>query len=160
MAKVIKVTLGNIGDAIRQVEEYERELKSKVAEFLNRLMQAGVDIASAKILELGAIDRGELDSSLQYTLYREGEKGIVFTDCAHACYVEFGTGIKGSESPHPELPWEYDINGHGEEGWYYYDTDSGRIRFTKGLPSRPFMYETARELEKKAVSIAKEVFAQ
>ena len=99
------------------------------------------------------------EKKMQY-LYKEGNKGIIFTDCAHACYVEFGTGVVGSANPHPTLPWEYDVNGHGENGWYYYDTDSGKVRFTKGLPSRPFMYETSRELEKKAIEIAKEVFAR
>lgn len=160
MAHKIKVSLGNIDDAIRQVDVYERQLKQKIKEFLSLLLQSGVEIASAKILELGAIDKGELDSSIAYTLYKEGNKGIIFTDCAHACYVEFGTGVVGSGNPHPTLPWEYDVNGHGENGWYYYDTDSGKVRFTKGLPSRPFMYETSRELEKKAIEIAKEVFAR
>jgi hypothetical protein len=111
-------------------------------------------------MELGAIDSGELQNSLKYTLYKEGNKGILFTDCKHACFVEFGTGIKGSVKPHPTLPWEYDTNGHGEAGWYYYDDDQGRVRFTKGMPSRPFMYETAKELERRAVEIAREVFSQ
>lgn len=156
----ITVSLGNIDDAIRQIEEYEKKVQQNIKEFLSKLLEAGVDIARAKIMELGAIDSGELQNSLAFTLYKEGNKGILFTDCLHACYVEFGTGIKGSASPHPTLPWEYDINGHGEDGWYYYDTEQGRVRFTKGMPSRPFMYETAKELERKAVEIAREVFSR
>lgn len=156
----ITVSLGNIDRAIKQIEEYEKKLQQNIKDFLPKLLESGVDIARAKIVELGAIDSGELQNSLAFTLYKEGNKGILFTDCQHACYVEFGTGIKGSISPHPTLPWEYDVNGHGEDGWYYYDAEQGRIRFTKGMPSRPFMYETAKELEKKAVEIAKEVFSR
>lgn len=156
----ITVSLGNIDDAIRQIEEYEKKVQEKIKEFLTRLLEDGADIAKAKIMELDAIESNELQESLKYTLYKEGNKGIIFTDCSHACFVEFGTGVRGSASPHPTLPWAYDSNGHGEDGWYYYDTKQGRIRFTQGMPSRPFMYETARELEQKAVEIAREVFSQ
>lgn len=156
----ITVSLGNIDDAIRQIEEYEKKVQEKIKEFLTRLLEDGADIAKAKIMELDAIESNELQESLKYTLYKEGNKGIIFTDCSHACFVEFGTGVRGSASPHPTLPWSYDSNGHGEDGWYYYDTKQGRIRFTQGMPSRPFMYETARELEQKTVEIAREVFSQ
>lgn len=156
----ITVSLGNIDDAIRQIEEYEKKVQEKIKEFLTRLLEDGANIAKAKIIELKAVESSELQDSLQYTLYKEGNKGIIFTDCSHACFVEFGTGVRGSVSPHPTMPWAYDSNGHGEDGWYYYDTKQGRVRFTQGMPSRPFMYETARELEQKAVEIAREVFSQ
>ena len=156
----ITVSLGNIDDAIRQIEEYEKKVQEKIKEFLTRLLEDGANIAKAKIIELKAVESSELQDSFQYTLYKEGNKGIIFTDCSHACFVEFGTGVRGSASPHPTLPWAYDSNGHGEDGWYYYDTKQGRVRFTQGMPSRPFMYETARELEQKAVEIAREVFSQ
>lgn len=156
----ITVSLGNIDDAIRQIEEYEKKVQEKIKEFLTRLLEDGANIAKAKIIELKAVESSELQDSFQYTLYKEGNKGIIFTDCSHACFVEFGTGVRGSASPHPTMPWAYDSNGHGEDGWYYYDTQQGRVRFTQGMPSRPFMYETARELEQKAVEIAREVFSQ
>lgn len=156
----ITVSLGNIDDAIRQIEEYENKVQEKIKEFLTRLLEDGANIAKAKIIELKAVESSELQDSFRYTLYKEGNKGIIFTGCSHACFVEFGTGVKGSASPHPTMPWAYDSNGHGEDGWYYYDTKQGRVRFTQGMPSRPFMYETARELEQKAVEIAREVFSQ
>lgn len=156
----ITVSLGSIDDAIRQIEEYEKKVQEKIKEFLTRLLEYGADIAKAKIIELKAVESSELQDSFQYTLYKEGNKGIIFTDCSHACFVEFGTGVRGSASPHPTMPWAYDSSGHGEDGWYYYDTKQGRVRFTQGMPSRPFMYETARELEQKAVEIAREVFSR
>lgn len=156
----ITVSLGNIGDAISQIEEYEKKVQQNIKDFMTKLLEDGVEIAKAKIMELGAIDSGELQGSLAYTLYKEGNQGIIFTDCLHAAYVEFGTGIRGSASPHPTLPWEYDVNGHGEDGWYYYDAEQGRVRFTKGMPSRPFMYETSKDLERRAVEIAREVFSR
>lgn len=159
MHKIV-VNLGNVSQAIEELEKYRKQLESNIKEFLTRLLESGVDISKAKIMELGAIDNGELLNSMDYMLYKEGNKGIIFTKCTHACFVEFGTGVKGANSPHPTKPWLYDTNEHGEDGWYYYDTELGRIRFTKGMPSRPFMYETTKELEQKAVEIAKEVFSR
>ena len=159
MHKIV-VNLGNVSAAIEEIEKYQKRLENNIKEFLTRLLETGVEISKAKIMELGAFDNGELHDSLSYMLYKEGNKGIIFTDCSHACFVEFGTGIKGANSPHPTMPWAYDINGHGEDGWYYYDTEQGRIRFTQGMPSRPFMYETTKELEQRAVEIAREVFSR
>jgi HK97 gp10 family phage protein len=156
----IVISLGNIEEGIRQIEEYEAKVKANVKVFLAKLLEEGVDIAKAQIVSLGAVELGELQNSLAYTLYKEGEQGIIFTDSLHACYVEFGTGVRGASSPHPTKPWAYDTNGHGENGWYYYDERQGRVRYTQGMPSRPFMYNTARELERKAVEIAREVFSQ
>ena len=68
----ITVSLGNIDDAIRQIEEYEKKVQQNIKEFLSKLLEAGVDIARAKIMELGAIDSGELQNSLAFTFYKEG----------------------------------------------------------------------------------------
>lgn len=80
-------------------------------------------------------------------------KGIqIMADTDYAVYVEYGTGVVGSENPHPH-PWEYDVNGHGDKGWFYPTTEedpnprkhtyNGQLYgWTKGQASRPFMYRT------------------
>ena len=84
---------------------------------------------------------------------------IVYTDCPWAKYVEFGTGITGSQNPHQNASvsgWKYDVNEHGESGWFYYR--DGEWHWTKGMPSRPFMYETDLKLILEISKIAKDVF--
>lgn len=156
----IKVTLGNIDKAIEELERYEKQVQKNIEDFIKKLLEEGVDIAKAQIIQLDAVETGEVRDSLKYTLYKEGRNGIIFTDNSHACYVEFGTGVRGAEGSHPTMPWAYDSNGHGEDGWYYFDENQGRIRYTQGMPSRPFMYNTAKELEEKVVDIAREVFSR
>ncbi len=80
--------------------------------------------------------------------------------------VEFGTGTctdrKGS-GRHPkaqEFGYQYDVNGHGEDGWYYFDQNQNRVRWTKGMRSRPFMFETSVELIDNLENTAKEVFGK
>lgn len=168
----IKVSVGEIGKAVKAVDRYRKDLKAKVALLVTKLAQAGVKIASAKVYDMGAIGTGDLDSSIHYLVSDDGKGAIVRTDCAHAVYVEFGTGIKGQRNPHPVgLPgWVYDINEHGESGWWYPSTaadpnpykhvgeDGSWWAWTRGMPSRPFMYQTAMELRDFAASVAREVF--
>lgn len=156
----ISVSLGNIDDAIRQLEEYEKKVQQNIEKILQKLLESGVEIAKAKVIELGAVNFGELENSFAYALYKEDNKGIIFTDCSHACFVEFGTGVRGANSPHPTLPWAYDTNKHGDDGWWFYNEEQGIGGHTRGWESRPFMYNTATELERKAVEIAREVFSQ
>ncbi len=57
-----------------------------------------------------------------------------------------GTGIVGSENPHPnsKLEWKYDINSHGEIGWIYRKKD-GSYGWTKGLPAKHMFFDAFEE---------------
>lgn len=158
--KKITVTLDekSINSAIKQLSVYKKELSRKANLLVQRLIDAGVEIAKQEVMTLGAFDSGELRDSLDGLMYTDGAHGIIFTNCGHAAFVEFGTGIVGEGSPHPTMPWAYDVNEHGEAGWVYYDENQGRFRWTKGMPSRPYMYLTARQLEERVMEIAKGAF--
>ena len=158
MSQKITCSLGSIDKAIKELEEYEKSLKEKVIKLVEALTEQGAVKARIFIAELGAVGFGELFGSIQAVMYREGNKGVIFTDCSYAAYVEFGTGIVGAISPHPTMPWAYDVNGHGEDGWHYYDERSGQWRWTKGKESRPFMYLAARELRDELVKFARGFF--
>jgi len=165
----ITVRLGNIEAALKQLDNYKQSLEAKVTALVRRLVEDGVNIAKAQVIDLGAFETFELASSIDGMMYVEENKGIIFTDCPYAAYVEFGTGVVGKGEPHPKFPWAYDINNHGDSGWWYPtdETDpnphkhtyNGQLyAWTKGMPSRPFMYNTSVELRDKLTQIAKEVF--
>jgi len=165
MAK-ITVGLGNLGKAIRELEAFKNEVITKTKELVVVLCQNGVQIASDKIVSYGAIDTGDLDSSIYYAVSEDGTKGVIRTDSDHAIYVEFGTGTcsdrKGT-AVHPlaqKLGYQYDVNHHGEKGWYYFDQNRNRVRWTKGMRSRPFFFETSVEMIDRLEDTAKEVFGK
>lgn len=165
MGKTIKFNLSesSIDNAILELRRYKEDINKKIDIFVQRLAQVGVTVAQAKVSEHSAVYTGELLNSISLepgAAITNGSKWIIYTGCEWAPYVEFGTGIVGSESPHPSTSianWKYDVNGHGDKGWHYYK--DGEWHWTKGMPSRPFMFETSQELRTKVVSIAKEVFA-
>lgn len=160
-----KITLDlstrDINRAIRDLKRYKRELNKKVSLLIETLTDYGVDVAKAQIRELGAWYTGELESSITGYFSPTLGAGVIKAGSPYAVFVEFGTGIVGQTSPHPDpKDWQYDINKHGEDGWIYFNERDGRWHWTKGVESRPFMYNTARELEMECMRIAKEVFAR
>lgn len=159
----IKMTLNtkSINSAIKELEKYKVELKFKVSLLMQTLVATGEQIARAQVVELGAKYTGDLANSIHGAYNSQSHIGIIYAGAWYAVYVEFGTGVVGSESPHPnfqESGWQYDVNNHGEMGWVFLDERDGTYHWTKGFESRPFMYNTARILEDLIPKIAKEVF--
>lgn len=87
-------------------------------------------------------DMGLGGSNLMATMiFHEHNDGIlIMVGEEYGAFVEYGTGIVGSNNPHPH-PWAYDVNAHGDDGWIYKGAD-GKRHWTAGQPSRPFMYKT------------------
>lgn len=173
MTKKITITLSqkSIQDAISRIKAYKNDLTYKCQLLAEKLAERGVEIARLQLADLDAVFTTELISSI-HAEYKGSVKGggiwAVVAGTDHAMFVEFGTGIVGKQSPYPgELPdgvsWEYASGktirqlADGRYGWFYKD-DDGQWWFTEGMPSRPFMYYTAQEIEKIVVETAKEVF--
>lgn len=165
----VRLSASGVREAVRELAEYRANLERNAQELVRQLADIGANIA---LVEAGSI---HMTGALQNGIHSEhgGNNGFVKCTCGYAAYVEFGTGIKGSRSPHPDpaiLGWSYDVNGHGELGWWYPsgdgDTNPTRKRlkdgtyvaWTKGMPSRPFMYNTAQQLRALVIPTAKGVF--
>lgn len=167
MSKKISFTLSpsSINNAIQEIRKYQSEITYKCQKLAQRLAEEGVYIARVKIAEYDAIYTGELLESINSEyggVIQDGGKWIIYTGCEYAPFVEFGTGIIGSQSPHPDtslVNWKYDVNEHGEAGWFYFNERDGQWHWTKGMQSRPFMYETGQVLREIIQKVAKEVFS-
>lgn len=153
-----------MGEALEAVKKIELKIESKVKELILILCQSGVDLASEKVMLYDAIETGDLDSSIYYGISEDGYSGFIRADSDHAIYVEFGTGTcttRGEYATHPlasKFKYRYDINGHGANGWFYFDKNREQVRWTKGMKSRPFMYQTALDLEDSIEKLSKGVF--
>ena len=169
--KAIKVRLSAEGvkQAVQELREYQAKVQAAASAIVAALASAGEEFAVAAVLPFA--ETGQLASSIKAET--SGNVGFVKCSCGYAVYVECGTGIKGAGSPHPDtaiLGWKYDINQHGELGWWYptdnadpnpykYTAKNGTTyAWTRGMPSRPFMYETAQMLRASVIPIARSVF--
>ena len=164
MAKTVikfSLTAKDIDRAINRVKKFKEKFLEKCNRLIETLTEEGEEIARIEVAQLDAVYTGELMNSIDSYYSPTYNVGIIKAGAYYAAYVEFGTGVVGSRSSHPKPDgWQYDVNGHGDEGWVYFDDYSGEFRWTKGFKSRPFMYNTARQLEKQCAKIAKEVFGK
>lgn len=135
---------------------------NKYQDKINIAVRNAIESATIEIIERLKINMALYGiSSLQNKIYAsygddyvrievisQDEKGNNIAE-----YIEFGTGIRGSENPHPEpkLGWVYDSKGHKEEGWKYISDKDGKLHWTAGSGAKPFLYTTALWVKKRGV---------
>ena len=102
-------------------------------------------------------------SQIQWQYDDNTKTGRVWTNDMVIIFNEMGTGIVGSNNPHPNpdgpfKSWIYDKNNHGESGWYYpttsddtnpykYEKNGQLYGWTKGLPSRHMFYSAFQDIK-------------
>ena len=130
-----------------------------VDELIRALVEEGIEVAKIELSRFSfPHGTGQLESSIVGVFNQATHTGYVIADVPYAMFVEYGTGIVGLRSPsHPAEPaeWIQDSNRHGDAGWWYVDDG---YHWTKGMPSRPFMYNAFIEMRYQVDRIAKEVF--
>lgn len=172
--KTVKVPLSQRGidTLLREIESYTVWLKERSQVLLDRLAQAGFEVASARFAK-AAYD-GTNDASVSMETRSEGVRAVVAVG-ASVLFVEFGTGVTYPDN-HPQAAelgmkrGEYG-KGHGKQSsWGYYGDpgtngvvkmkkDGSTVVITHGNPANMPMYETVKELEAMLPELVKEVFS-
>ena len=172
--KTVKVPLSQRGidTLLREIESYTVWLKERSKVLLDRLAQAGVEVASARFAK-AAYD-GTNDASVSLETRGDGVRAVVAVG-ASVLFIEFGTGVTYPDN-HPQAAelgmkrGEYG-QGHGKQSsWGYYGDpgtngvvkmkkDGSTVVITHGNPANMPMYETVKELEAMLPDLVKEVFS-
>lgn len=172
--KTVKVPLSQRGidTLLREIESYTVWLKERSQVLLDRLSQAGFEVASARFAK-AAYD-GTNDASVSMETRSEGVRAVVAVG-ASVLFIEFGTGVTYPDN-HPQAAelgmkrGEYG-KGHGKQSsWGYYGDpgtngvvkmkkDGSTVVITHGNPANMPMYETVKELEAMLPELVKEVFS-
>lgn len=172
--KTVKVPLSQRGidTLLREIESYTVWLKERSQVLLDRLAQAGFEVASARFAK-AAYD-GTNDASVSLETRGDGVRAVVAVG-ASVLFIEFGTGVTYPDN-HPQAAelgmkrGEYG-KGHGKQSsWGYYGDpgtngvvkmkkDGSTVVITHGNPANMPMYETVKELEAMLPELVKEVFS-
>lgn len=172
--KTVKVPLSQRGidTLLREIESYTVWLKERSQVLLDRLAQAGFEVASARFTK--AVYDGTNDASVSMETRSEGVRAVVAVG-ASVLFIEFGTGVTYPDN-HPQAAelgmkrGEYG-KGHGKQSsWGYYGDpgtngvvkmkkDGSTVVITHGNPANMPMYETVKELEAMLPDLVKEVFS-
>lgn len=159
MKITVPLSVAGIETLITAVEDYQRWLKQKSSELLERLAQEGFEIVKANF-DKAAYD-GTKDVSVSVEERGSTVRAVVAVG-ASVLFIEFGTGV--IKPFHPETPeglgrgsWSDGPNGKGHwqdpGGWYY-----AHGKKTRGNPANMSMYEAVKELQSRLPKLAKEVF--
>lgn len=172
--KTVKVPLSQRGidTLLREIESYTVWLKERSQVLLDRLAQAGFEVASARFAK-AAYD-GTNDASVSMETRDDGVRAVVAVG-ASVLFIEFGTGVTYPDN-HPQAAelgmkrGEYG-QGHGKQSsWGYYGDpgtngvvkmkkNGSTVVITHGNPANMPMYETVKELEAMLPELVKEVFS-
>ena len=172
--KTVKVPLSQRGidTLLREIKSYTVWLKQRSQVLLDRLAQAGFEVASARFAK-AAYD-GTNDASVSMETRSEGVRAVVSVG-ASVLFIEFGTGVTYPDN-HPQAAelgmkrGEYG-QGHGKQSsWGYYGDpgtngvvkmkkDGSTVVITHGNPANMPMYETVKELKAMLPELVKEVFS-
>ena len=161
---------GSLENGIKELQAYKKRVQENTSLLVQKLTDYGAEIVRIKIVNMGAYYSGELLSGVSGYYSPSLNAGFVKVASDHVAFVEFGTGVVGQNNPHKngeylsKAAWNYASGAKifttqdGRVGWIY-PADDGGFRFTEGMESRPFMYETSLELQSKLTQITKEVFS-
>ncbi len=157
MKLTAKLSVQGINELIRGVRQYKQNLRKQAQNIVSALMEEGIDICTAEIISLDIYDTGKLLQSLNGYTDLQTNKGVIKVDTDYAVFVEFGTGVPGNKAGYvgqamSKTAYKYLGGTHyvtlpdGTLGWFY-PGDDGKMHFTQGQASRPFMYNTAEKLK-------------
>ena len=175
MAKtVIRCTLDrdSIDKAIRKLEIFKGNFEQKVDKYRRRMAGEIARMASSNFSN-ATMEHTVLGMSqkpnVTVNVDERGFVSVVVANGEDAVWCEFGAGVyyNGSVGSSPN-PYGKDLGftigsygkGYGKgKAWGYYD-ENGELVITRGTPASMPMYNAAKEITRKAIEIAREVFGK
>lgn len=151
----------SIAEAIKRLEQYKKDFRTKEELFIRRLAEIGVSVAS---VGFATADYDGVND-VQVTMTQNGASATVTAFGETVGFIEFGTGVKFPEWDSSEMeytPPEHGTYGKGQganpRGWYFKQSDGAKARHTYGNPPAEAM-RTARDVMiEKVMQIAREVW--
>lgn len=173
MAKtVIRCTLDqdSIDKAIRKLEIFKGNFEQKVDKYRRRMAAEIARMASSNFSSATmehTVQGMSQKPDVSVNVDERGFVSVVVANGEDAVWCEFGAGVyyNGSAGSSPN-PYGKDLGftigsygkGYGKrKAWGYYD-ETGELVITRGTPATMPMYNAAREVTRKAIEIAREVF--
>lgn len=178
MSKTISfgLSVSEIDRAIKELQSYQNSLDAKCQQLCERLCNEGIKIAQAhigssgfgKYIRLSSEITPEkagckaiffMEDSQKIISQWQNQDGVQSKEISPALMLCFGSGLK-AENPTgaPGVgAGSYGEHGLDPNGWWYMDLN-GVWHHSTGIEPKMPMYNAAKELRNKVVSIAKDVF--
>lgn len=176
----MELSTKSVDNLLKMLKMTEAKIRFVVSAALQQLADMGVAHIGQLLTYYGLGDT-ELARTIELIKVNDNHYRIRATGkqtsigVCQAVLIEFGTGVKGEQQPHQlaaEVGYKYDINAHGNDGWYYPSSEQDRnpkkyvtkegdiIAWTKGMPSRPFMYNSTIFLESEVQDVLRQIIKE
>ena len=150
----------SINEAVKALKRYEKDFKAKETEFVRRLKEIGVSVATTGFA-LADYD-GVNDVLIAET--QNGNRALVIAYGETVGFIEFGTGVKYPEYDSSGLaytPPPHGSYGKGQganpNGWWF-SQGPGNSRHTYGNPPAEAMLTARDAMIERVTEIAREVW--
>lgn len=151
----------SIARAEKLVRQYKTDFEKKEQEFVRRLAEIGVSIASAGFSTADYDGVNDVTVSLQKT-----ENGYAVVASGKTVgFIEFGTGVRypewdGSDVDYTPPPHGSYGKGQGKNpwGWWFRGSDGAVARHTYGNQPAEAMLTARNQMIEQVTAIAREVF--
>lgn len=151
----------SIDAAIRMVNQYKKDFEVKEAEFVRRLAEIGVSVASA------GFSTADYDGVNDVTVHMERTKTgyTVIASGKTVGFIEFGTGVRYPEWNGVDV--EYTPPPHGSygkgqgknpHGWWFRGSEGAVARHTYGNQPAEAMLTARNQMIERVTDIAREVW--
>lgn len=151
----------SIKAAIAKVKQYEKDFKAKEQEFVRRLKEIGVSVATTGFAT--ADYDGVNDVLVEST--QNGSYAVVRAYGEAVGFIEFGAGVKFREwdsSTTDYTPPAHGTYGKGQgknpRGWWYKPGEGPVARHTYGNPPAEAMLTARDAMVERVIQIAREVW--
>ena len=166
----VELTESGIDKAIKELEEYKKDIKRKTAILQDRIAkrieeEADKGFGSAVVDDLVRGGYQKPDVTVNYTT--RGDISVVVAQGEDAVWVEFGAGVYHNgdlgSSPHPRgSDLGMTIGGYGQgkgkqKSWGFKDGD-GTLHVTRGTPAQMPLEKAVLSVLDELPQMAKEVF--
>lgn len=165
-----------ISNKISKLQTLQDNINVANKDIIKKVVRYGETIAKANYSV--SPSTGTARSNVLSKLSTNENNGYIAFQGPQVFYEEFGTGEEGAANPHP-MKSLFQLNPYnsgpyvsthvnkknGKHFWFYsplagqpyFESGTG---YTEGTPSGKIMYNTSKDLEKRATEIAKEILEQ
>lgn len=151
----------SIDQAIRQLKQYEKEFRMKEEEFVRRLSEIGVTVATTGF----AFADYDGVNDVLVTDTQNGNRAAVIAYGETVGFIEFGTGVKfpewnanGMEYTPPAHGTYGKGRGANPHGWYFKQNEGAVARHTYGNQPAEAMLTARDTMIAQVTRIAREVW--
>lgn len=135
------LSVNSIDSMRKDFQRMEKKLPTVKKKFIKQSLdyleeRAKLYIASS----IGGSSWYTITHTLENSFKTDPTIGKIINDCFYCAYVEFGTGIVGDGTHENPKTYQYDVNKHGDDGWWFKD-ENGTLHWTKGMKAHRFMYQ-------------------